>query len=102
MATETEHELAQSDVCWDGSLHSYRPDDAWQTRVSPTVPLHTETADDLDPVLYEVIRNRMWANNMAHGETLTRISGSPVFQALDFNMCVMTEDAAGVLTAPFI
>jgi N-methylhydantoinase B len=102
MATETEPELAQSDVCWDGSLHSYRPDDAWRSRVSPTVPLHNETTDDMDPVLYEVIRNRMWANNMAHGETLTRISGSPVFQALDFNMCVMTEDAEVVMNAPFI
>jgi N-methylhydantoinase B len=102
MAIATESDLAQPEVSWDGSVHSYRPGSDWKDRVSPALELHTDTADDLDPVLYEVIRNRMWANNMGHGETLTRISGSPVFQALDFNMCSLTEDAEVVMNAPFI
>jgi N-methylhydantoinase B len=102
MAIDTERRHAQPEIDWDGTVRSYRPAPDWMTRVSPELVLHTDTADDLDPVLYEVIRNRMWANNMGHGETLTRISGSPVFQALDFNMCSLTEDAEVVMNAPFI
>ncbi len=29
----------------------------------------------LDTVTFEVIRNRLWTINIAHGEALTRISG---------------------------
>jgi N-methylhydantoinase B len=89
-------------VNWDGKKHSYRPSADWRTRVSPDLEFHEGALDEVDPVTYEVIRNRMWASNLAHGETLTRISGSPVFQALDFNMCVLTEDAEVVMNGPFI
>lgn len=93
---------AASDVKWDGSLHSYRPEPGWEDRVSPKVALHTNAADDLDPVTFEVIRNRLWTINIAHGEMLTRISGSPVFQSLDFNMCIMAEDGEITMNAPFL
>jgi len=83
-------------------VHSYQPSADWLTRVSDSIVFHREVDDDLDPVTYEVIRNRLWSSNVAHGETLTRISGSPVFQALDFNMCIMTEEAEVVMNAPFI
>jgi N-methylhydantoinase B len=89
-------------ISWDGKLHSYRPDANWRDRVSPKVQFHDESDENLDAVTFEVLRNRLWMSNLAHGETLTRISGSPVFQALDFNMCIMTESAELVVNGPFI
>ncbi len=106
MSSERAEAVIDSDeraaVEWDGKVHSYRPAADWSDRVAAPLDLHTEVDEDLDPVTYEVIRNRLWSSNVAHGETLTRISGSPVFQALDFNMCIMTEDAEAVMNAPFI
>jgi N-methylhydantoinase B len=87
---------------WDGKRHSYRPGPDWLSRVSPRVRLHQEVQEELDPVTFEVIRSRLWTTNLAAGETLVRISGSPVFQALDFNMCILTEDAEMVSNGPFI
>jgi N-methylhydantoinase B len=87
---------------WNGSAHSYRPAENWMTRVSPKLALHNAVEEELDPVTFEVIRNRLWTINIAHGETLTRISGSPVFQSLDFNMCLMTERGEITMNAPYL
>ncbi|MFT4582078.1 MAG: N-methylhydantoinase B [Gammaproteobacteria bacterium] len=89
-------------IAWDGRVHSYRPSAVWKSRISDRLAFHVETDPDLDPVTYEVIRHRLWTTNMAHGETITRISGSPVFASLDFNMCILTEDAEVVMNAPFV
>lgn len=87
---------------WDGRADSYRPGPQWRERLSPALALHDEAVDDLDPITYEVIRHRLWMINTAHGDTVTRISGSPVFASLDFNMSILTEDAEVVMNAPFI
>jgi N-methylhydantoinase B len=87
---------------WDGKLDSYRPGPEWRERISPDLKLHEEIDEDLDPVTFEVIRHRLWTINAAHGDTVTRISGSPVFASLDFNMCILTEDGEIVMNAPFI
>jgi N-methylhydantoinase B len=87
---------------WDGRVHSYRPAPDWLERVSPKLNLHTDVDEELDPVTFEVIRNRLWTTNVAHGGTLTRISGSPIFQALDFNMAIMTESGEIVMNAPYL
>jgi N-methylhydantoinase B len=91
-----------ADFVWDGLVHSYRPRDDWRTRVSPKLKLATDAVDDIDPVTFEVLRNRLWTINIAHGDTLTRMSGSPVFQGLDFNMSILTEDGEAVMSAPFV
>jgi N-methylhydantoinase B len=93
---------APGDVVWDGGLHSYRPKDGWEQSISSSVTLHSEVDEELDPVTFEVIRNRLWTINIAHGEMLTRISGSPVFQSLDFNMCIMAETGEIAMNAPFL
>ncbi len=87
---------------WDGRRHSYRSADDWLDHVSPKLELYYEIDDDLDPVTFEVIRNRLWTINLAHGEALTRISGSPTFQALDFNMSILTETGELAMNAPFL
>ena len=90
------------DISWDGKLHSYRASEDWQSHVSPKLVMHRDVEEDFDPVTFEVLRNRLWTVNLAHGETLVRISGSPPFQALDFNMGILTEDAEMVMNAPYI
>ncbi|KAA1423011.1 hypothetical protein FE697_012820 [Mumia zhuanghuii] len=93
---------AYDDIVWDGVQHSYRPSPDWRDRVSSTLAIDTAADEDLDPVTFEVLRNRLWTLNLAHGDTLSRMSGSPIFQALDFNMSILTEDGEIVMGAPFI
>jgi N-methylhydantoinase B len=92
----------QGQTAWNGRTHSYRPQPDWQGRISPRVDLHRAADDDLDPVTFEVLRQKLWTVNIAHGETITRISGSPLLASLDFNMSILTEDAEVVLNAPYV
>ena len=87
---------------WDGITNSYRPPEDWRADVDPELRFHTETDKDLDPITFEVIRNRLWSINIAHGEQVTRVSGSPVFASLDFNMAILAEDGEIVTNAPYI
>jgi N-methylhydantoinase B len=91
-----------SDIAWTGRVHSYRPQADWRTRVDAGIDFHDDAVADLDPVDFEVIRQKLWTINMAHGDTITRISGSPVLATLDFNMSILTEDAEVVLNAPYV
>ena len=101
-AVETEVGRSGGSIAWDGLVHSYDPPADWRERVHAKLPIHSEAAAEIDPVTYQVIRNRMYTINIAHGETVTRVSGSPVFQSLDFNMCILSEDAEYVMNAPFM
>ena len=92
----------QAATDWNGRTHSYRPKPDWSDRISPNLRLHTDFDDDLDPVTFEVLRQKLWTINLAHGETITRISGSPLLAALDFNMSILTEDAEVVVNAPYV
>jgi len=92
----------QAQIDWNGKTHSYRPKPDWATRISPSLKLHTDYDEDLDPVTFEVIRQKLWTINLAHGDTITRISGSPLLASLDFNMSILTEDAEVVVNAPYV
>src|ERR1700761_4773091 len=87
---------------WDGTEVSYRPGAQWRSHVSDRLRFHEEADTEVDPVTFEVVRNRLWSSNIAHGEQVTRVSGSPVFASLDFNMSILTEDGEIVQNAPFI
>ena len=87
---------------WNGLRHSYRPRPGWKDRVSARVCFHTQRDEAIDPITFEVIRQKLWTINIAHGETITRVSGSPVLATLDFNMSILTEDAEVVLNAPYV
>lgn len=102
MVSAVEEKEAVAAIDWDGNLHGYRPGPTWHEDVAAKLDLHVELDQELDPVDYEIIRHRLWTINMAHGETVTRISGSPVFASLDFNMSILTEDAEYVMNAPFV
>lgn len=92
----------QSQTNWNGRTHSYRPAPNWRDRISPKIELHQSKDEDLDPVTFEVLRQKLWTINIAHGETIVRISGSPLLASLDFNMSILTEDAEVVINAPYV
>ena len=95
-------QLSADNARWNGKTQSYRPSSRWRDQVSATLRFHDTVADQIDPITFEVIRQKLWTINMAHGETITRISGSPVLATLDFNMSILTEDAEVALNAPYI
>ncbi|AIO36613.1 hydantoinase B/oxoprolinase family protein [Burkholderia cenocepacia] len=63
--------------------------------VAGKVPVHTvsqEVIDDLDPLTYEVVRHRLWSVTDEMGETLKRMSGSPIVtDCNDFDFTVNDE-----------
>ena len=95
---QTQH----AEIDWNGRTHSYRPKPDWTDRISPNLRLHKSCEVDLDPVTFEVLRQKLWTINLAHGDTITRISGSPLLASLDFNMSILTEDAEVVINAPYV
>lgn len=69
--------------------------------IDPSLQMHTECDDDLDPVSYEVLRSKLWNVNWDHQETIRRVSGSQVVvYGYDFNTTIQTEDGAGVCFGP--
>jgi N-methylhydantoinase B/oxoprolinase/acetone carboxylase alpha subunit len=57
----------------------------------------------LDPITFEVIRNRLWAINDNQGRTAARLSGSPVvYEAFDFNAALTTADGRGLYSGVYI
>jgi N-methylhydantoinase B len=69
--------------------------------IDPSLKLHSERDDDIDPVSYEVLRSKLWNVNWDHQETIRRVSGSQVVvYGYDFNTTIQTEDGAGVCFGP--
>jgi N-methylhydantoinase B len=81
--------------------YGYLPGD--ELTISPSLPLHTESDTDLDPVTYEVIRYNLWNTNLEHGQTMINVSGSPIAAyAHDFNPTILTQDGEYVFYGPYI
>ena len=65
--------------------------------------LHTEIAETIDPVTFEVIKNNLWNTNIEHGTTLIRTSGSLIVaHGRDLNPCILTEDVEYVFAGPYV
>jgi len=91
----------QNEISWDGKIYPYIPSDP--LRVDPGLKLHTEVAEDLDPISFEVIRYAMWNINVEQGNTLLRVSGSPIAAyGHDFNPCLLDESGDFVFFGPFL
>lgn len=73
------------------------------TDLRPAVEFHTEAATEIDPVTFEVVRNKLWNINVEHGNTILRASGGPiVVYGHDFNPAILTEDAEFLFYGPYI
>ena len=58
---------------------------------------------DVDPVTHEVLRHALWNVNTEHGNTIMRISGSPICAyGHDFNPSILDENGDFVFFGPFL
>ena len=89
---------------WDGRAEfAYIPPPAPELRIDPSVQLHGDFDLDLDPVTYQVLRNRFWSINLDHSDTIRRVSGSPVIVYMDdFNTALLTETGDLLMAGPSI
>lgn len=86
---------------WDGVRSSYIP--PRELSIDPSLALHTDAAQDIDPVTYEVLRHNLWNINEEHGATIVKVSGSPIAVfAHDFNPSILTEDGEFVFFGPYL
>jgi len=88
-------------ISWDGKVYPYVPG----PRVEPGGPvrLHEEVDPGLDPITHEVLRHALWQVNAEHGDTIMRISGSPVCAyGHDFNPVICDERGDVIFFGPFI
>jgi N-methylhydantoinase B len=92
---------SEATIKWDGRNHPYRPSEP--LAVDDSIRFHDNVEDDLDPITFEVIRYAMWNLNVEQGNTLVRISGSPIAAfGHDFNPCLLDERGNFVFFGPFL
>lgn len=89
----------QAGVVWNEATDGY---------IGPAVPntsapLHQEIDEGIDPISYEVIRHTLWNINIEHGETILKVSGSPIaLYAHDFNPAITAEDGELVYFGQYV
>lgn len=87
----------------DGRQRGYVPPE--KLTIDPSLVLHDEAVplDGLNPIDFEIIRYQLWSINQEHGETISKISGSPITKyTMDFNPTLLTEDAENVYFGPYV
>lgn len=93
--------MAPTDLAWDGVKNSYIPPET--LRIHPSVQLHADVAAEISPITYEVVRYNLWTINEEHGDTIVKVSGSPIAVfAHDFNPSILTEDGEFVYFGPYL
>jgi N-methylhydantoinase B len=85
----------------NGRENSYIPDAV--LKIDPSLQLFDEKANSVDPITYEVIRNNLWSINEVHGDTIVRVSGSPIAAfGFDFNPSIMTAAGDFIYFGPYL
>lgn len=93
--------MASPSIQWDGRTYPYAPPK--KLSIAPGLKLHTKAKRAIDPVTYEVVRHAMWNVNVEHGNTIMKISGSPICAyGHDFNPCLLDEKGDFVFFGPFL
>jgi N-methylhydantoinase B len=87
---------------WDGVRDGYIPVEP--QKIDPDVlPMHTEAGAEVDPFTYEIVRYNLWNVNEEHGDTIVKVSGSPIAVfGHDFNPTILTETGEFVFFGPYI
>jgi N-methylhydantoinase B len=87
------------EISWDGRHYPYIPPD--ELAISDGLRLHDEADATVDPVTHEVLRHALWNVNTEHGNTIMKISGSPICAyGHDFNPCILDERGNFVFFGP--
>lgn len=63
----------------------------------------TEPTNDIDAVVFEILRHRLWAINDEAATTIARVSGSPVaYEANDFNAALLNAEGEVVFVGMYV
>jgi N-methylhydantoinase B len=93
--------MTSSSAQWDGRTYPYVAPK--KLSIDRGLKLHTAAKASIDPVTYEVVRHAMWNVNVEHGNTIMKISGSPICAyGHDFNPCLLDENGDFVFFGPFL
>ncbi|MGQ4557094.1 hydantoinase B/oxoprolinase family protein [Halobellus sp. GM3] len=95
MAAESDHDEL------NGIDKPYLPGE--ELDIADSIDLHTETADEVDPVTYRVLQHRIWNINQQHGETIENLSVSPVtLETRDFQTSIQDADGDFVYFGQYV
>ncbi|MGH2946365.1 MAG: hypothetical protein ACRDPC_08925 [Solirubrobacteraceae bacterium] len=84
----------------DGVSESYIPGE--ELEISPDLRLWDGELAAVDPVTFEVIRHNLWHVNEGHGQTIVKVSGSPIAMfGQDFNRCILDERGDYLFFGPY-
>jgi N-methylhydantoinase B len=87
------------EIVWNEATDGYIGPKDPQT----TAPLHRDAEAGIDAITYEVIRHTLWNINIEHGETILKVSGSPVaLYSHDFNPAITMEDGELVYFGQYV
>lgn len=90
---------ATSTADWNSATDGYIGPPEPQT----ITPLHEDADDGIDPISYEVIRHTLWNINIEHGETILKVSGSPIaLYAHDFNPAITMQNGELVYFGQYV
>lgn len=90
-------------VVMDGRQHCYVPSEVLD--IDPRLRFHDEALSEgvINPIDFEVIRYQLWSINEEHGETIAKISGSPITKyTMDFNPSILTERGEIIYYGPYV
>lgn len=88
-------------VC-DGIARGYVPPEVLS--ISPRLRLYSSSsATEVDPITYEVIRNTLLNINLEHGQTIQKLSISPITMIVrDFQCAILTEVGDVMCLGPYL
>jgi N-methylhydantoinase B len=90
-----------SGVLWDGIVRGYAPPD--HLTISPRLRLQTAEEPEVDPITYEVIRNSLQNINLENGNTIQKLSISPITMInRDFQCAILTETGDVMFMGPYL
>ncbi len=86
---------------WDGVTRGYIPPERLQ--IDPKLRLHTDEAAEVDPITFEVVRNTLVNINLEHGQTIQKLSISPITMIVrDFQCSILTETGDVMCLGPYL
>lgn len=90
-----------AEIRFDGKVYPYIP--SAELAIDASLRLHDDVDEAVDPVTHEVLRHALWQVNLEHGETIMRMSGSPVCAyGHDFNPTLSDERGDLIFFGPFV
>ncbi len=90
-----------STIVWDGVARGYAPADVLS--ISPGLRLQTAEEPEVDPITYEVIRNSLQNINLENGNTIQKLSISPITMInRDFQCAILTEIGDVMFLGPYL